>query len=97
MYEYEYNNGLTVHTDPQRSGYSRRTAPYRCIHIVVYHRSIMAQPRKICPYCNRPMVLKGELKDATRGTCNCELAVPPLHLLIELNEEEYIFQQFTEA
>lgn len=53
--------------------------------------------RKTCFHCGRPMVKKGELKDATRGTCNCELAVPPLHLLIELDEEEYIFQQFTEA
>jgi hypothetical protein len=43
------------------------------------------------------MVKKGELKDASRGLCTCELAVPALHLLIELDEEEYIFQQFTEA
>ena len=52
--------------------------------------------RKICPYCGRPMVKKGELKDCTRGTCNC---VWPHHMIprIEIETDEYIYQEYEEA
>ena len=52
--------------------------------------------RKTCPYCNKPMVRKGELKDTSRGTCAC---LWPHHMIprIEIETEEYIYQEYEEA
>lgn len=56
----------------------------------------MAQPRKTCPFCNRPMVLKGELKDATKGTCVCVDDSKCRNIKIMIDEDDFIYWEMYE-
>jgi hypothetical protein len=55
----------------------------------------MAQHRKICPFCNRPMVLKGELKHPTLR-CNCIDESKCRNVQLKIEDDEFIYWQMYE-